>query len=56
MQREFALKAGVPEYILRNALNQSALLSAEDVAAFDFGTSRLRWKLLSTGDLEIFKT
>eukprot|EP00983_Pelagomonas_calceolata_P112931 1159936-Pelagomonas_calceolata.AAC.12 len=54
-QRQFALKAGVPEDILRNALNQSRLLSAEDIEAFDFGTSRLRWKLLSAGEKEAHK-
>lgn len=50
-QRAFAERLGIPRHLLLNALNGSELLSEADVAAFDFGTEKLHWKLLSLGEL-----
>ncbi|KAG2432736.1 hypothetical protein HYH02_012870 [Chlamydomonas schloesseri] len=57
-QRLFALQAGVPRHLVYNALEQSALLTAAELAEFQLGGEGgsggqqqvpLRWKLLAEG-------
>lgn len=40
---------GVPRAMVYNALNQSVLLPAEELAAFQLDIERLHWKLLVAG-------
>ncbi|KXZ45061.1 hypothetical protein GPECTOR_59g670 [Gonium pectorale] len=50
-QRLFALAAGVPRCLVFNALEQSALLGPDDLAAYQLGGGEgLHWKLLGEGE------
>ena len=43
----YALQAGIPRNLVYNSLNQSAILSGEDVHFFQLHIERLPWKLMS---------
>ena len=49
LQRQWAIQAGVPCSMVRNALNQSEMLTDEDLAAFNLGVEHLHWKLWAAG-------
>ncbi|GIL83982.1 hypothetical protein Vretifemale_12713 [Volvox reticuliferus] len=52
-QRLFALSAGLPRYLVFNALGQSALLQSEDLHAYQLGGERdLHWKMMAEGTMD----
>eukprot|EP00873_Tetraselmis_striata_P022777 jgi/Tetstr1/443041/TSEL_031100.t1 len=46
-QKLFAQRAGIPRELLYNALNQSTLLSPDDIRSLHLHTENLHWKLLA---------
>ena len=49
LQKRWAVQAGVPPSTVYNALNQSALLTADELATFQLDVAQLHWKLLCAG-------